>query len=250
MPKTSGAAARSAAAGRKASRGTFEKRQAEKRDDGTDHFGPSNATVVYNPDYRDAAGMKHLDDRIREVFGRRLSDRELASMVGAPDNARVVIEPGPNQQSFGLVIRSPEVTASREIYVAPNGDIKIHNNIIEVGKQFQGGGIGAKILARQVEQAAKLGVKEINANAARMKGVFNGYITWAKLGYDAPIPSAVRSKLPEGMKSATRIKDLMSTEKGVKFWTENGRSTDMVFDLTPGSYSRRFLAAYVKKKGY
>jgi hypothetical protein len=78
----------------------------------------------------------------------------------------------------------------------------------------------------------------------------NGYITWPKLGYDAPIPAAVKGKLPADLKGSQNISDLMKTKEGTDFWTKHGVTTDMTFDLKPGSASRTHLEKYLKAKGY
>lgn len=224
--KSGRAAARSAAAGAKASRGPSAA------------LGPSQATVKRQ-------APKRTGRILKELFGRDLTDREIASIVGAPDNVKVSIRPG-FHWTVEVSFRGPGVHALRSITKTTLGDVVIKNEMIEI-KQT-GTGLGTRIFARQVEHAARLGVKRIYADAAKGSD-FNGYYTWARLGYDAPLIKEHVARLPPGLKGATKVSDLMSTAHGRDFWKTHGTSTSMMFDLAKGSLSRRVLDSYVRKKG-
>lgn len=243
--KSGSAAKASRKAGHKASHGTHERKAAEKE---PEHFGASEAKVQYARDYT-KADQAEIDSRIKTVFGRRLSDRELASLVGAPHDATVTLKASWSQSGkkvFSVNIDSREMSAERTIKLNSRGEIVVHNDIFMAFKQ--GTGLGTKVFGRQVEQAAKLGVTKIETLAAKSH-IFNGYYTWARLGYDGKIPARVASKLPAGMKSAKNVSDLMRSPEGRSFWKAHGVQMEMSFDLRAGSTSRKVLSAYVQEKG-
>lgn len=231
--------------GARASGGARKAAHKASAGEGKEHFGPSEARVRYTPGY-DATDQAKIRKDIKAIFGRELTDREIASMVGAPNNAMVNISEGVGRNTVQFNIDSSEMSAIRTVKRNGRGEIVFHNDIFVA---FESGkGLGTKVFGRQVEQAARLGVSKIETTAAR-SDTFNGYYTWARLGYDGNIPARVSSKLPAGMKKATRVSDLMKTEAGRAFWKANGVQMEMSFDLKPGSTSRRTLNDYVKSKG-
>jgi len=83
---------------------------------------------------------------------------------------------------------------------------------------------------------------------------FNGYYTWARFGYDAPLASHHTEQLRNATgamaehRDATRISDLMATQHGRAWWKDKGTWTQMSFDLDKGSKSMRTLDAYLKHR--
>jgi hypothetical protein len=205
---------------------------------GGDTFGASNAKVTHL-DYT----KKEISTAIKDTLGKNATLQDVASAVGAPDDARVNISEGGG--GIYVNVTGPGYKAQRLIYKDANGKTVIENIHIETTKT--GTGLGTKIFGRQVEQASKLGVDRIQTFAAGPAGGYNGYYTWARLGYDAKIPSSV--KLPSKFKNAKNVSDLMRTKAGAKFWKEHGTSVKMTFNLKRGSTSQRALSKYLKKKG-
>ncbi len=90
----------------------------------------------------------------------------------------------------------------------------------------KGTGFGAKFFARQVEGCRKAGIKYIENLSARSESM-NGYYTWPRFGYDAPLTEnyidlavvrAVRAQFPD----AKTLLDVMATPEGREWWKENG----------------------------
>jgi len=208
-------------------------------------FGPSSAQVRYA--ISDADEKRTIDNQITQVFGRRLNDRELASMVGAPDDAIVTLGRGYERGEFGITIHSPLMDARRTISKDRHGNVVMHNDIFTVKKEAQGKGVGTAVFGRQVEQAQKLGVTKIETSAARSQ-TFNGYYTWARMGYDAPLTSRIREQLPRELARSTRVSDLMRSKEGQKWWEKHGEWTEMEFDLKAGSRSWETHRAYLKER--
>jgi hypothetical protein len=117
--------------------------------------------------------------------------------------------------------------------------------------RYQGGGFGAKAFAEQVQGCIDAGVDKITTLAGKGKlgGIpMNGYYTWARLGYDAPLYDDFKKKLPPNLKGAQTVQDLMATKEGRDHWKNKGYMTSMTFDLGPGSKSLDTLNRYRAEK--
>ena len=88
---------------------------------------------------------------------------------------------------------------------------------------------------------------------------FNGYYTWARLGYVNENENYVfdafdyvgedeYSKLTDHIKKSRSLSELFMSEEGKKFWKENGRSFNGVFNLQDGSKSMEILNNYMEEK--
>lgn len=208
-------------------------------------YGPSQAKVRhldYDPEDVTAAG--------RRLFGRDVSLQDLASAVGAPDDAIVDIAPG--YYDIRISIHGPGYEAARTIKrTVLSEELVIENEYFGVDSDKQGQGIGAAVFGRQVEQAARLGVARIETSAAR-GGYFNGYYTWPRFGYDGPLPAEVRTGIDTGALTppypVEKVSDLMRTEEGRAWWKENGQTVHLSFDLADGSLSRQVWDGYRAEK--
>lgn len=122
------------------------------------------------------------------------------------------------------------------------GELILHNDYFRLPDNAPKG-LGLEIFSRQVRAAANADIKKIETTAARSESM-NGYYTWARFGYDGDLPPTLRAKT--GYK---KISELMATEAGRALWKAEGKTTDMEFDLTPGSYSMQTLERYIRETG-
>jgi hypothetical protein len=221
-------------------------------------FGPSEAKVQYSSD----ASRAEVHRAAKQIFGRDMSDQDLASLVGAPKDATVRVRKGwgdGDSASITLQTDHPGIVGQERTLYRRGNDVVIHNDYFRT--KNQGGGLGSEVIGRQMEQAQRLGVTKIETQAARWdssdpKDAMIGYKVWPKMGYDGPLPMASRQKLatsslPPAQRSATKISELYKTKEGRDWWEKHGQSIDVSFDMRPGSYSRRAMSAYqaAKKKG-
>lgn len=134
----------------------------------------------------------------------------------------------------------------RTVAKAQDGSTYIKNDFLEVFPS--GSGVGTEIFARQIREAERLGVSKIKTEAVRTPAL-NGYYTWARLGYDGPVPYELKEKFP----GVERVSEIVSTPEGLARWKEVGDSFSGDFDVKKGSYSRnvleRYLGAKAKKEG-
>ena len=131
--------------------------------------------------------------------------------------------------------------------IITNEYFKIDNNSSYKGR-------GAEIFKDQVDNATKFGFKRIETYGAGEKnGIYNGYYTWGRLGYEPKVGQFHVEKALETFNnqnaSNANFMEMMSTKKGQDFWKENGRGTDYKFDLTKDSPNQIRLQNYIDGKG-
>ncbi|NBT36461.1 MAG: hypothetical protein EBT03_13160, partial [Betaproteobacteria bacterium] len=92
-----------------------------------------------------------------------------------------------------------------------------------------------RIMTDSVQASIKQGVSKVTLNAAggsSGKNSFRGYTIWPRMGFDAPIPFHIRSKLPETLSHCRSLLDLHATPEGTRWWRDNGTDLDVQLDLT------------------
>lgn len=203
------------------------------------HLGISSAKVErFGPEAQEAA---------QGLFGRKVHGSELATLAGAGDSARVSIVPGRRPGSLLITVQGDGYTAQRSVARSYQDGKPVLTNV-EFIADNPGKGLGIAVFGRQVEQARRMGVARIETFAARRKGVYNGYYTWARFGYDGPLSPGARRYLPDSLKGAKRLSDLMKTPEGRDWWKAKGRSREMAFDLSDGSTSVKVWESYFAER--
>ena len=209
-----------------------------------------------------------LDAVKSEIFNNpNISDDEVFAAFGALSGSKIMIEKRSGSTvDYDVSIIAPYLddVQKRNISKDYDGNIVMYNAYFRVNADYQGTGIGTKSFARQVEFASKLGVNKITTSAAKSilrnadgslnkQFSYNGYYTWARLGYDArPADRITEARSYYGSSNINSIADLFDIKasggkiSGADWWKNNGVSTRMTFDLTPGSRSRKRLTDYSK----
>jgi GNAT superfamily N-acetyltransferase len=182
----------------------------------------------------------------RRLFHRALDLREYAALAGAPRGARV--EVGAAGRAIYIELCGP-AAAYRGFFLlreCAGGAELFNDGFFLAYNSHRGRGFGLCFLRRQVAAAVALGVRRIALVAGRGQNE-NGYYTWPRLGFDAPLPARLRHVLPKELR-ARRVLDVMSSETGRCWWRQHGVALRVVFDLSPRSRSRRTLANYICEK--
>lgn len=191
-----------------------------------------------------------------EILGREVSDDDLASLAGATDGAKVTIaRSGHRGDEVRITVTEDGYYADRILMRERDGRSILYNAYFVVDESRRSSGLGRAVFGRAVENAIRLGVTRIETTASgegrrRPEYVdgWNGYYTWPRFGYDGPLTSTVKARLPEALKDAERVSDLMRTDDGRAWWKDWGESAALEFDLAPGSLSRRTWDAYLAEK--
>ena len=186
---------------------------------------------------------------VTSLFG---SPQGVAAAVGAggQKGVKVAVKRSRYSDALQLDVEGPGWHAQRYVSRGEDGRPVMRNESITVTEK--GKGTGTRLFAAQVADLARRGFSHIETTAEGSKKDplgRNGYYTWARLGYDGPIPAATRSKLPEGLADATSVQDLLARPGGLAAWKEHGQTFNGAFDLDPQSRSSRVLAAYLGSLG-
>lgn len=208
--------------------------------------------------------------RLRSLLGdEKATLHDAAALTGAPAGADVHVRLSSSEGGIAVDFESnrrpdgvPLITASRTLRRSSKGALKCHNSTFFVDNSLQGSGLGTEIFARQVGELSRRRFAYIDTSAAydpglpgRPKTGMNGYYTWPRLGYDAPLDPYMREEIrtdtslpPEARKSES-ISDMMRSVEGRRWWKENVKeSIDCQFDLSEGSTSRKVLEGYLKER--
>lgn len=204
--------------------------------------GPSNVTLR-NPDL-----LKQFSE---DNFGRAFSGQDWADLVAAPTGSDVVVVPSLfNRNQVEIKTTHPDLIKrmDRTLSRDANGLLKVHNDYF-IGKAGAFKGFGVRAFGLQVNAMAKAGVRYMDTYAAGHYGhpTFNGYYTWPRFGYNAPLSRSYITLLPANLRSARNLHELFSLPGGPEWWKEHGQSIDVEFDLSEGSAHRKALELYMKK---
>lgn len=196
-------------------------------------FPASKAEVVNASIYADS--RKATTEAIRNILGVGFDPQGIASIVGAPDDARVNVFKAGRDESVLYEVKHPKLDSLQGVIRrADDGTIENHVHAMYVKESERGKGFGASVHGRMVQFGAENGIDRLKLTAARGEEE-NGYVTWPIFGYDGPLPESARESLPESLRGRSTVQELMSDEEGQRWWKTNGDSLNMTFPLGPGS---------------
>jgi hypothetical protein len=190
-----------------------------------------------------------MQPALAKLFPEGFAAEDAHALVGAPKGSVVGGYPNPYTEGVNLTVDHPHVDqCSRFLSRNKAGDLVMHNSMFFLKKANRGSGLGLQVFSEEVRTLAALGVDRIETCAGK-GGIMNGYYTWPRLGYDAELEDRFKKRLPEGLKGAETVQDLMATPEGREYWKARGYMTGMSFDLKPGSRSLAVLNDYLASKG-
>jgi SPP1 gp7 family putative phage head morphogenesis protein len=189
---------------------------------------------------------QHLGADVEDAVGFDVMEWA-TGIVQSSDNANVGGHVAGQQfdRRVQILVETDNVRANRTFF--PDQGIVSHDymKITNEGK-----GTGARAFASQVQSYRRAGYKKIKTLAARDDGIYNGYYTWARFGFDGDLTGMFwRRKLGDaGLTNVQRVSDLMTTPEGRAWWKEHGETVELEFDLRDGSYSMNVLESYVAER--
>lgn len=198
------------------------------------------------------------ETHFHEFFGQKITDNQLADLVGAPPKALISIDEIAG--GFSIDVSARRFSSMREIYTNDLGQKVCKNVGIAIDEKSPFKGQGAYLFAKQVEALKALGFSYIECNAVggyyndkfdRPSGD-NGYYTWPRLGYNGKIPDRIWNIIPFEMKKALGsrrdVLALMALPGGKEWWKRNGGIFEAVFDLDDDSLSMEVHRAYMEER--
>lgn len=192
---------------------------------------------------------KRVEEWLSEKAGG-MTFGDILNLSGINDGKRgLTVEISPTSGGgFDINIASyvSDIHARRTIMLSPGGAIGMYNALFKVNASGGGGGYGMKMLMTQALLAERFRKKtgravDIETSAAAGND-WNGYYTWAQLGYDAHIDEGV------GGKAHLRLSQILSSREGAILWKARRMAKGMKFDTTPGSYSMKRLETYARHR--
>ncbi len=205
----------------------------------------SRARVTFFPEER-----REVERITSRWFGRRLWAWELAGLAGAPDDAEVDV--GTFRGQIYLELNHPAASDYGSVQLlrfSPAGPVLVIEELHVHRRGMQTQGLGLAIFARQLSHARRLGIRRIETVAGRGRRE-NGYYTWPRFGFDAPLPLEVRRRLPMMFRRAARVGDLMEREAGRSWWRKHGVPLSLAFDLESRSRCWKRFDRYIRARSH
>ncbi len=210
-----------------------------------DAFTEINLPTGIKVDYE--RGTKTL---IKNILGnKKFSDDEIGALVGALDGATVKVSKYFDNVSF--VVSHPLIDyQERTLGLDINSRPYFYNDYFKTLPTAPKG-TGLRSFATQAYSAKKYGVEYISTLAAGYYGhpEYNGYYTWARMGYNAKLTDADRNKLPKKYEKVQDLNELME-KGGADAWKKYGTERKMLFDLSDDSKSFEVLENYLRERRF
>ena len=194
--------------------------------------------------------------------GRVISDHTLQCLAMAPSDGCLEVWLDEEHQRFGLeAFRSKHIEANESVRSfikrTDNGFVLQYESVLLA--ENAPAGLGAVAFFRAAQAAKTLGLLRIELDAVGGEGykmglpggwwrTYNGYYSWPRFGFDAPITEETRKRLVGTSfdPKSTRLLEIMAWDSG--WWKQNGAGGPMVFDLTSSSQSWHTLHKYLLLK--
>ncbi|QMT30500.1 hypothetical protein [Alysiella filiformis] len=180
-----------------------------------------------------------------------LHRQDLIELSGAPNHAQIHINQ--NAPDCCILSVSHDFFAQKSIrfIICEDDEISLYlyNLQLELKPEHQKRLLATFAFLQQVNAAFRLGFSKIKLEAAGdcRDEQYNGYYTWARLGFTMPLSDDFR--LPDNALHAKEVADLMQNENHIAWWKENGQGGEMEFDLHKNSKSFKVLEYYLESKG-
>ena len=184
-------------------------------------------------------------------------------LIGAPEGSYVSLAHDKENGIHKLIVvaEHPHLEDLSFVFHQNPETGNVHSELgsMYVHPDKKGNGIGSQIFHNAVKEQAKLGIKDMETYAVKGPSE-NGYYTWPRLGFDAPLHEVYDRDIPRHISKldqiedvvpgAKTVRDVISHPEGRKWWKENGKEIkDAKFDLTEGSDSRNILDNYMSVRG-
>lgn len=215
--------------------------------------------------------------RVKQTLDAAGVTPELAPILaGGSDGSDISVRPAPDfsnefpgsgvtpvmfafERDFGGV--EGGMHGSSVIGVTSSGDTVVYHSTVNVDDAIKERDSMRHAAAREfyramtssVDAARKAGVARIvlsaAGNSSKTHGSpWRGYTIWPRMGFDAPLPDSIRSRLPESLSRAKSLLDLHATPEGTRWWRDNGEDIDVSFDLRDASSPQsKVMDRFIKK---
>jgi len=229
---------------------------AEPKSQKPDSFSLGPAAVV--PEKIRVPEPEKVSNVSKALFGRELSPEECVALLAPPADAKVDVYANQATNSLGLRVEILWVYDTLW-YFHRDESGALYAELQGWDNNEWGGaprGMGTRLMAGIVEALAARGFSRIETTAVGPDGSPNpkacGHIAWPLMGFNMELPDEVRARLPESLKSATCLNELLLMDGGIEWWKHNAPTghLPLTFSLEEGSTSREILDARMAAKGW
>ena len=215
------------------------------------HWGQPGRGTVH--DYLLAPPSTVTTHMVPSIGGGLVDEWQLQDLVMCPGGGTVVGRPTTSGYEI-LAAHTTHIQSGRinscEIRQESPGVFFLYTHWV----MFSPGGpsgLGCCAFLRAAQTAHRLGLTRIELLAAggtdpRWTSKFNGYYSWPKFGFDAPLEPAMMAlvaKQPH-LAHCMTVQEVISADS--VWWKSHGNGCEMTFDLASGSKSWQTLHAYIR----
>ncbi|MBB3193229.1 hypothetical protein [Roseateles terrae] len=198
----------------------------------------------------------------KPALGGKAIDRfQIQSLSMAPAGATVVVKM--QRDEIVMQVTHPKLIKkgyTNEFYIRADPDSQELYLYIELAMFADGPkGLGAVGFFRCAQVGCALGLARVDLLAAGGKSYkiagewnpgFNGYYSWARFGFNAPLHPLTAEAIA-ALPRLAGAKDLLEIiERDPHWWSLEGGGGEMTFDLRAGSRSWHTLPTYLSDNGY
>lgn len=197
-----------------------------------------------NPVVSFIGDVHRRQDAEREAFGKTLRISDYEAILILPESAASMevsfdAENPSNHEDYPV---RTEIAVGQQVTVDLFfRDAEIYLNNIRVIADGRGNGLGRRVLLRIIKNIQQLRKFEtVCARAVRFPlrehnpiATDFGYYVIPRWGFDAALTSAQKQALPDPLKGAECLLDLMATDLGRQHWRDVGGTVDAVLTLDP-----------------
>jgi hypothetical protein len=186
----------------------------------------------------------------QSLFGRAVTDDEIGFLAGALDGAEVIV----SVRKVGLFLDVKDAgrfeTYETSIRRDADGSLWAYIHDVRTTAGLRGQGLGIRAFVRQVQAAREFGLTRFELWAAGHPGdqTHNGWLTWPKFGFDAPLNRLDLAALPRAYAGARTLNDIMRL-KAHAWWAKQGSERAMIFYLRDDSSMMEQFQRYLNEKG-
>jgi len=225
--------------------------QFTEKDLATAAIALGNTDFMKTGEYSRLNIAKYSDDEFGSTVPTDEEAKTYLRMSGVPPDLKADVS---IYNSYGKIIVNVKVEGVDMRRSFKPDSHRAYNDFFKIDYDSRFKGQGAFIFNNQVDELRKQGYLSISTDAAKFGG-YNGYYTWARLGYepayedDTTMMTGKIGDYNQVYKTKARnFAELLGTKAGQDYWRVMG--TDFVgrFDLTDGSYSMNTLKNYINER--
>lgn len=209
--------------------------------------GRSGQSIIRNTEKKYNANVTTVNQNNFNNY----TQNDILSFAGVPEEYTGKVRISYREYGAIVSLRGDGIEMDRRIDL---NNMSVQNMLFTIDNDSPYKGKGTEIFNNQVKSLKKAGFNEITTQAAGSKNSeYNGYYTWARLGFEPEnkqlgVDSFNEFAKNNGLSKVNSFNEIMSTSKGREYWKNNGNEFIGKFSLKNNSYSLNTLNSYINEK--